>query len=176
MRRGEHPAACAMVVEYKRYKREKPEGWSEAYMAEVVQCMIFKVRDFETVRRGVATMKAACDAKGYVQEARNLAWVVELLQCAHPTHLPGLYARVHEPDPSSDSEVDEHHAGTPLRTRGCCHERAGGQSPKFKICACVPARIPPCRGPCPYWHREWACLLPGPGRVPVVNRTRAVVG
>lgn len=102
-----------MVVEFKRYKREKPQGWSEAWMRDVVQCGLFKVRDFEEIRRGIAGLKATCEARGWLQEAHNLEWVIELLRVAHPSHLPGMYERMHEPDPS-DSEAEEQQCGA------CC--------------------------------------------------------
>lgn len=103
-----------MVVEYKRYKREAPAGWSDAWMTDVIQCGFFKVRDFEEVCRGVAGLKATCEARGWVQEAQNLAWVIELLRVAHPTHLPGISERLHEPEPASDSDGEEQHCGV------CC--------------------------------------------------------
>lgn len=107
-----------MVVEYKRYKRDMPEGWSDAWMNDVIQAMVFKARDFDMVRRGVAGMKATCESRGYVQEARNLAWALELLECADPTHLPGMHARLHQPDCSSDTDGDDHPCGACRRQSG----------------------------------------------------------
>ena len=52
------------MVEYKRYQREAPAGWNDAWMRDVIQCGYFKVRDFEVVCRGIAGLKARCEASG----------------------------------------------------------------------------------------------------------------
>lgn len=69
-------------------------------MQEVLHLMQPKLRDFEAVLAGVQAVRRACEADGFLEEARQLGGVVELLRLAHPFYLPGLFALVHE-DPAA---------------------------------------------------------------------------